>query len=231
MSEHFNVCAPAIESCGIDLSLPRSDGSKVEILRQIDFEVAVGQRIGLIGPSGSGKTSLLTVLAGLQRPTAGRIKVFGQSYQDQNEEQLASFRRDNIGIVFQNFHLLPAMTALENVALPLEIASRPNPDMRAAEALEVVGLKHRLDHYPHQLSGGEQQRTAIARAFVAQPRLILADEPTGNLDSETGSRVIDILLQLAAESSATLLLITHNNALLDLFPRVLNMRDGCLREG
>ena len=201
---------------------------EVNILRGIDLEIETGRKIGLIGPSGSGKTSLLTLIAGLQRPSAGTLSVLGVDYGNCSQEQLADFRRANIGVVFQNFHLLPSMSALENVALPLEMASDPAAEEKAAESLSIVGLGHRLEHFPHQLSGGEQQRTAIARAFVARPRLILADEPTGNLDGETGDAVIAVLEKLVAESGATLIFITHDGSLLSHFDRTLRMQDGRL---
>lgn len=224
-----NATGTAIEARNIELTLSLANGEPVHILRGVNFTVEQGGKIGLVGPSGSGKTSLLTIIAGLQRPTAGAISVLGIKFDDCSEEDLAAFRRDNIGVVFQNFHLLPAMTALENVAIPLEIAGQTNADARAAEALATVGLEHRHNHFPHQLSGGEQQRTAIARAFVAHPKLILADEPTGNLDTDTGAMVMESLESLAAQYGASLLLITHDHALLEGFDRVLSMRDGQLK--
>ena len=223
--------SPAIQARQIELSLPVAAGSEVDILRGIDLEIETGRKIGLIGPSGSGKTSLLTLIAGLQRPSAGLLSVLGVDYSRCSQEQLAEFRRANIGVVFQNFHLLPSMTALENVALPLEMASDPNAEGKAAESLAIVGLDHRLGHFPHQLSGGEQQRVAIARAFVGRPRIILADEPTGNLDGETGSAVIDVLERLVAESGATLIFITHDSSLLSHFDTTLRMLDGRLQGG
>ncbi|MCY4325056.1 MAG: ABC transporter ATP-binding protein [Betaproteobacteria bacterium] len=218
---------PAIAARQLELKLAAAE-HQVEILKGIDLHITTGSKIGLIGPSGSGKTSLLTLLAGLQKPTAGTLSVLGTDYQQCSQEQLASFRRSNIGVVFQNFHLLPSMNAVENVALPLEMASDPAAEEKAAESLAVVGLSHRLDHFPHQLSGGEQQRVAIARAFVARPRLILADEPTGNLDGETGNAVIGVLDKLVADSGATLIFITHDNSLLSRFDQTLKMLDGRL---
>ena len=231
-SDSTGTCAIAAQQ--IQLRLPVTAEREVEILRGIDLEIEAGRKIGLIGPSGSGKTSLLTLIAGLQRPSSGTLAVLGVDYGNCSQEQLADFRRANIGVVFQNFHLLPSMSALENVALPLEMASDPAAEEKAAESLAIVGLGHRLDHFPHQLSGGEQQRTAIARAFVARPRLILADEPTGNLDGETGRAVIGVLEKLVAETAATLIFITHDGSLLSHFDRTLQMLDGRLaadREG
>ena len=198
----------------------------MEILKGIDLEIVNGTLCGLKGPSGSGKTSLLTILAGLRRPTEGNIDILGEALNDLDEERLVEFRRNNIGVVFQNFHLLPTMTALENVAMPLEIAGELDVAGRARLALEMVGLDHRLDHFPHQLSGGEQQRTAIARSFIAKPKLVLADEPTGNLDGKASKNVMDMLVRLSNEHGSTMLLITHNEALLEEMQMVVQMNDG-----
>ncbi|MFN6954288.1 MAG: ABC transporter ATP-binding protein [Acetobacteraceae bacterium] len=199
---------------------------QVNILRGVDLVLGEGEAVGLVGPSGSGKTSLLMLLAGLERPTGGRLVVAGQDLARLDEDSLARFRRDTLGIVFQAFHLVPTMTALENVAIPLEFAGRADAFDRARAALASVGLGHRLSHYPGQLSGGEQQRVALARAFVAGPRLILADEPTGNLDRATGERVMDLLFGLRERHGTTLLLITHDPALAARCDRVVRMEDG-----
>jgi putative ABC transport system ATP-binding protein len=214
-----------IELAAVTLTLPSLAGP-VEILRGIDLAVGPGESVALVGPSGSGKTSLLMVVAGLERATGGRVQVAGTNYAGQSEDALARLRRDSIGIVFQDFHLIPTMTALENVAVPLELAGRRDAFARAAEALQSVGLGHRLEHYPGQLSGGEQQRTALARALGVRPKLLLADEPTGNLDGVTGEQVIDLLFTLAAEAGSTLLLITHDQALARRCRRQLRMADG-----
>jgi putative ABC transport system ATP-binding protein len=198
----------------------------VQVLRGVDLAVAAGEAVGIVGPSGSGKTSLLMLLAGLERPTGGRLTVAGRDLAALDEDALARFRRDDVGIVFQAFHLVPTMTALENVAIPLEFAGRRDAFERAAVALKEVGLGHRLEHYPGQLSGGEQQRVALARAVVAEPRLILADEPTGNLDRVTGGAVMDLLFGLRARMGTTLLLITHDPALAKRCGRQVRIEDG-----
>ncbi|HKY93946.1 MAG TPA: ATP-binding cassette domain-containing protein [Kiloniellales bacterium] len=214
-----------IELSGVTLTLPSLAGP-VEILRGIDLAVGAAESVALLGPSGSGKTSLLMVVAGLERATSGGIAVAGVDFAGKSEDALARLRRDAIGIVFQDFHLVPTMTALENVAVPLELAGRRDAFERAAAALGAVGLGHRLEHYPGQLSGGEQQRTALARALVVRPKLLLADEPTGNLDGATGEQVIDLLFSLAAEAGSTLLLITHDPALARRCRRQVRMADG-----
>ena len=201
-------------------------GGEVNILRGIDLDVGRGEAVGIVGPSGSGKTSLLMLLAGLERPSGGTLTVGGAELGHMDEDALARFRRDNLGIVFQAFHLIPTMTALENVAVPLEFAGKPNAFARAGKALARVGLGHRLDHYPGQLSGGEQQRVALARAVVAEPSLLLADEPTGNLDSATGLMVMDLLFEIRAQLGTTLLLITHDKTLAARCERQLSMGDG-----
>jgi putative ABC transport system ATP-binding protein len=198
----------------------------VQVLRGVDLVVAAGEAVGIVGPSGSGKTSLLMLLAGLERPTGGQLSVAGRDLGALDEDALARFRRDEVGIVFQAFHLVPTMTALENVAVPLEFAGRRDAFERAAAALKEVGLGHRLEHYPGQLSGGEQQRVALARAVVAEPRLILADEPTGNLDRTTGAVVMDLLFGLRARLGTTLLLITHDPALAERCERQVRIEDG-----
>jgi Predicted ABC-type transport system involved in lysophospholipase L1 biosynthesis, ATPase component len=198
----------------------------VPILRGIDLDLLQGERVGLVGPSGSGKTSLLMVIAGLERVTRGRIHAAGQDITRLDEDALARFRRDHVGIVFQNFHLVPTMTAIENVALPLELAGAADAFLRAEASLAAVGLAQRARHYPAQLSGGEQQRVALARAFAGEPRLLLADEPTGNLDAATGEAVIRLLFDLQRRRGTTLLLITHDPALADACDRVVEIRDG-----
>ncbi len=198
----------------------------VEILKGIDLEVGSGETVSLVGPSGSGKTSLLMVIAGLERATAGRVTVAGVDYSGRSEDDLARLRRSSVGIVFQDFHLVPTMTAQENVAIPLELAGARDAWKRAAEALDSVGLGHRLAHYPGQLSGGEQQRTALARAVVARPKILLADEPTGNLDGQTGLHIIDMLFRLRAEQGSTLLLITHDPGLAARCERQIGLADG-----
>ena len=201
---------------------------RVNILRGVDLAIGAGEVVGVVGPSGSGKTSLLMLLAGLDRPTGGALTVAGHELAGMDEDALARFRRDEVGIVFQGFHLVPTMTALENVAIPLEFAGAADAFGRAEAALVAVGLGHRIGHYPGQLSGGEQQRVAVARAFVAQPRLILADEPTGNLDRATGAQVMELLFALRASHGTTLMLITHDPALAARCDRVLRMEDGRL---
>ena len=203
----------------------------VNILRGVDLAIGAGETVGLIGPSGSGKTSLLMLLAGLERASAGTVQIAGQDLGALDEDGLARFRRDHLGIVFQAFHLVPTMTALENVAVPLEFAGRADAFERAAAALAAVGLGHRGGHYPSQLSGGEQQRVALARATVAEPALLLADEPTGNLDRATGARVMDLLFDLQARRGSTLVLITHDPALAARCGRLLHMEDGRIIEG
>ena len=198
----------------------------VNILGGCDLDLARGESVGLVGPSGSGKTSLLMLLAGLERATAGRIDLAGHDMTALSEDALARLRRDTVGIVFQSFHLIPTMTALENVALPLELAGRADAAPRAEASLRAVGLGHRLTHLPGQLSGGEQQRVAVARAFAPEPALLLADEPTGNLDVATGRAVMDLLFDLQARAGTTLLLITHDPALAARCGRRLHMRDG-----
>jgi putative ABC transport system ATP-binding protein len=201
-------------------------GGEVNILRGVDLSVAPGEAVGIVGPSGSGKTSLLMLLAGLERPSGGTLRVAGEELAGLDEDALARFRRDSLGIVFQAFHLIPTMSALENVAIPLEFAGRPDAFDRAAEALRSVGLGHRLSHYPGQLSGGEQQRVALARAFVAEPALLLADEPTGNLDRATGEMVMDLLFGLRERFSTTLVLITHDPSLAARCERQVRVEDG-----
>jgi putative ABC transport system ATP-binding protein len=218
---------PLIRAAGLVFTATAAAGP-VPVLRGVDIAVAAGEAVGIVGPSGSGKTSLLMLLAGLERPTAGTLSVAGRDLAALDEDALARFRREEVGIVFQAFHLIPTMTALENVAVPLEFAGRRDAFDRAAAALTEVGLGHRLDHYPGQMSGGEQQRTALARAVVAEPRLILADEPTGNLDRGTGTIVMDLLFGLRKRLGTTLLLITHDPALAERCGRQVRIEDGLI---
>ncbi|MBI2718661.1 MAG: ABC transporter ATP-binding protein [Rhizobiales bacterium] len=222
--------APAISLANVTLTLPSRAG-RVEILRGIDFAVATGEAVGLVGPSGSGKTSLLMVIAGLEAVNGGNITVAGASLNGLGEDALARFRRDHVGIVFQSFHLIPTLTALENVAVPLEFRGVTDAAERARDELARVGLGHRLSHYPGQLSGGEQQRVAIARALASGARIILADEPTGNLDQETGGEIIRLLFDLREHHGATLLLVTHDRAVASRCDRVAEMRDGRIVAG
>jgi len=220
---------PGIRLADVHLELASAAGL-VNILRGIDLSVGAGEVVSIVGPSGSGKSSLMMLIGGLERPTRGSVAVAGRELTALSEDQLALFRRDHVGIVFQNFHLVPTMTALENVAIPLEFAGAADAFDKAAERLRAVGLGHRLDHYPGQLSGGEQQRTALARAFAADPDVILADEPTGNLDGETGRQVIELMFGLARRRGATLLLITHDPALAGRCDRIVRLVDGRIAE-
>ena len=204
----------------------QSEAGQVEVLRGIDLRVGAGTSVAIVGPSGSGKSTLMMVTAGLERATRGRVEVAGRDITGMSEDELARFRRDNVGIVFQAFHLVPTMTALENVAIPLELAGRRDAFERARLQLEAVGLGHRVLHYPGQLSGGEQQRVAVARAFAPEPKLLLADEPTGNLDGATGRTVIDLLFDLGARCGTTLLLVTHDDALAARCERIVRLGDG-----
>ncbi|ATI42788.1 ABC transporter [Pacificitalea manganoxidans] len=198
----------------------------VEILRGIDVSVTRGETLGLIGPSGSGKSSLLMVMGGLERATGGRITALGHDLSGMNEDALARFRRHHMGIVFQSFHLIPTMTALENVATPLELAGHDDAFDRAEAELKAVGLGARTDHYPRQMSGGEQQRVALARAAAPRPQILLADEPTGNLDTTTGETIMDLLFDLRDRHGATLVLVTHAPALAARCDRVVRLADG-----
>jgi len=222
-----NSAEPAILLQNLHLTLEGPAGP-VNILKGIDLAVGPAEALGLVGPSGSGKSSLLMLIAGLEQASSGSVIVAGADYAGRSEDELARFRRENMGIVFQSFHLLPTMTALENVAIPLELARRPAPLAEARRQLERVGLGHRLGHYPGQLSGGEQQRVALARAFAMQPKILLADEPTGNLDQETGQVIIELLFRLQKEAGSALVLITHDPSLAGRCDRVVHLRDGQL---
>lgn len=215
----------AIRARNVTLSLGNT-AARVDILKGIDLDIVQGESVALLGASGSGKSSLMAVLSGLERASGGTVEVAGVDMGTLSEDALAQARRGRIGIVLQSFHLLPTMTALENVAVPLELAGIVNAFDRAREELEAVGLGHRIDHYPAQLSGGEQQRVAIARAVAPRPTILFADEPTGNLDAATGERIMDLLFDRRAAAGATLLIITHDPALATRCERVIEMRDG-----
>ena len=216
---------PVIALDDVSLTLTTRAGP-VEILKHVSLSVGAGESIAIVGPSGSGKTSLLMVMAGLERATGGSVRVASHDLAGLGEDALALIRGANIGIVFQSFHLVPTMTALENVALPLEFAGRPDAFEAARALLDEVGLAHRTDHFPAQLSGGEQQRVAVARALSAGPQILLADEPTGNLDGKTGEHVIDLLFDLQRRRQATLVLVTHETGLASRCGRVVHMADG-----
>ena len=216
---------PVLTITDTDLSLDGNAG-RVDILHDINLTVTAGETLGLVGPSGSGKSSLLMLMGGLEQASSGTINALGQDLTAMTEDQLARFRRDNMGVVFQSFHLIPTMTALENVATPLELAGAKDAFDRAATELKAVGLENRLDHYPNQMSGGEQQRVALARASAPRPRILLADEPTGNLDETNGQAIIDLLFDLRDKHGATLIMVTHSNELASRCDRVVRLRDG-----
>ena len=219
------MSSPIISLSDVGLTLVSRAGP-VTILADIDLQITRGQSVAIVGPSGSGKTSLLMVLAGLERPTTGRVEVAGHELGALGEDELALVRGAEIGIVFQSFHLVPTMTALENVALPLELAGAQDAFASASSLLDEVGLAARADHFPAELSGGEQQRVAIARALARRPAIILADEPTGNLDGRTGANIVDLLFGLHRRRRATLVLVTHDEALAAHCERTIRMRDG-----
>ncbi len=203
-------------------------GRSVRILDDITFTIPAKQTVAIVGPSGSGKSTLLGLMAGLDRPTSGSIELDGTDITSMSESRMARFRREKVGYIFQSFHLIPTLTAIENVAVPLELSGDRQADERAAELLTAVGLSDRMGHYPVQLSGGEQQRVAVARAFACRPSILLADEPTGNLDSATGAQVIELLLSLHRDYGTTLVLVTHDSTLAASMQRVVSMRDGHL---
>ena len=219
------MTSPVLSLTDAALSLDGNAG-RVDILHGITLDVQKGETLGLVGPSGSGKSSLLMLMGGLERATGGRITALGQDLTDMSEDQLARFRRDHMGVVFQSFHLIPTMTALENVATPLELAGHRDAFARARAELEAVGLASRADHYPSQMSGGEQQRVALARASAPRPDILLADEPTGNLDGANGTAIIELLFGLRDIHGATLVLVTHSDELAARCDRVIRLRDG-----
>ena len=216
---------PAIRLSDVSLTLGQG-ASKVDVLRQVDLEIMAGEAAGIVGPSGSGKTTLLMVLAGLEGVDCGVVEIAGETITDMSEDQMAAFRGRNVGIVFQSFHLIPNMTALENVAVPLELAGIKDAFALAEAELTAVGLKDRITHYPGELSGGEQQRVAIARAMAPSPRILVADEPTGNLDQETGRQIVDLIFAKARERGTTLVLVTHDPSLAARCDRQIAMRSG-----
>jgi putative ABC transport system ATP-binding protein len=228
MTQPSVAAAPLVSLRGVHLNLASLAG-EVNVLRGIDLDIAEGETLGVVGPSGSGKSTLLMVMSGLERPSSGTVEVAGADLIGLDEDALARFRRDHIGIVFQSFHLIPTMTALENVAVPLELAGRPDAFTTAAAALVRVGLDARVSHYPGQLSGGEQQRVALARAFVGRPRLLLADEPTGNLDGANGRAVMEMLFELNRDLGTTLILVTHDDGLAARCGRLVRVEDGRIR--
>jgi putative ABC transport system ATP-binding protein len=215
----------AISLAGINLSLGH-DAARVHILKDIDLQIGRGEAISLVGPSGSGKSTLLMVMAGLEQPDTGTVTVAGSDLGALDEDSLAHFRGRNIGIVFQSFHLIPTMTALENVAVPLELAGIADANERAERELAAVGLSERLQHYPAELSGGEQQRVALARALTPDPSILVADEPTGNLDEATGNQIVDLLFKAHRERNTTLVLVTHDQTLAARCDRIVRLRSG-----
>lgn len=216
---------PVLSLTDVSLTLEGNAGP-VDILHDIMLDVSAGETVGLVGPSGSGKSSLLMIMGGLEMATTGVVNALGQDLTAMNEDQLAHFRRDNMGIVFQSFHLIPTMTALENVATPLELAGDRDAFVKAKAELQAVGLADRADHYPNQLSGGEQQRVALARASAPRPRILLADEPTGNLDETNGRAIMDLLFDLRDRHGATLIMVTHSPDLAARCDRIVRLRDG-----
>lgn len=225
--ESERMTKPLIELENVNVKLGSRAGS-VHILKDIDMSIQEGESVSITGPSGSGKTTLLMIMAGLERITSGSIHVCGSSLSDLNEDDLALLRGEHIGIVFQSFHLVPTMTAIENVMLPLEFLGRKHAYSAAKEALDHVKLSHRYDHFPAQLSGGEQQRVALARAVAPEPKLLLADEPTGNLDGKTGTVIMDMIFDLHRKNGSTLVLITHDTNLAELCGRQIRIDDGRL---
>jgi len=221
------AAGPAISLAGIDLSLG-TGAARVHVLKEISLAIGAGEAVGLVGPSGSGKSTLLMVMAGLEKADRGRVAVAGVDLTQLSEDGLARFRGRHVGIVFQSFHLIPTMTALENVAVPLELAGRDDALARARRELEAVGLGHRAAHYPSQLSGGEQQRVAVARALAPEPPILVADEPTGNLDEATGRQIMDLLFAAHRARGTTLVLVTHDPSLAARCSRVVKVRSGLI---
>jgi putative ABC transport system ATP-binding protein len=219
------AAGPSVALAGVNLSLGRG-AARVHILKDIALNIGHGEAIGMVGPSGSGKSTLLMVMAGLERPDTGSVVVAGASLGGLDEDGLARFRGRNVGIVFQSFHLIPTMTALENVAVPLELAGIADAHERAAQELALVGLAQRSQHYPAELSGGEQQRVALARALAPNPAILIADEPTGNLDEETGREIVELMFRGHAERNTTLILVTHDSGLAARCDRVVRLRSG-----
>ncbi|WP_290546438.1 ABC transporter ATP-binding protein [Aestuariivirga sp.] len=220
----------AVSLKNVHLTLPSRAGN-VDILRGVDLDVRPGEALGIVGPSGSGKTTLLMVIAGLEKASKGDVAVAGKSLKGLSEDELAAFRRDHVGIIFQSFHLIPTMTALENVAVPLEFRGAADAMQTAAGRLKHVGLGHRLDHYPSQLSGGEQQRVAIARALASGAKIIIADEPTGNLDHVTGEQIMKLLFDVKEQNGTSLILVTHDRALAQRCDRMAEVLDGRIVAG
>ena len=225
MTESDGGTAIAIQTRNVTLSLG-TQSAPVDILRGIDLDIGAGESLAILGPSGSGKSSLMAILSGLEQATGGSVTVAGVDFSELDEDDLARARRGRIGIVLQSFHLLPTMTALENVAVPLELAGVDDAFDVATTELEAVGIGHRLGHYPTQLSGGEQQRVAIARALAPGPKIVFADEPTGNLDAATGGSIIDVLFDRKAAAESTLVIITHDVSLAERCDRIVEMKDG-----
>ncbi len=221
---------PVIDLKNVSLTLGQG-ASRVHVLKDVSLQVAAGETTGIVGPSGSGKSTLLMVIAGLEGTDSGTVTIAGEQLTGRNEDAVAAFRGRNVGIVFQSFHLIPNMTALENVAVPLELAGRRDAFDVAARELDAVGLKDRVTHYPGELSGGEQQRVAIARALAPDPKILIADEPTGNLDQATGRQVADLLFAKASERGMTLVLVTHDPALANRCTRQIAMRSGRIESG
>jgi putative ABC transport system ATP-binding protein len=219
------VAVPAVSMRGVNLSLGRG-AAHVHILKDIHLDVASGEAVAITGPSGSGKSTALMVMAGLERPDSGAVTIAGEDIVGLNEDALARFRGRNVGIVFQSFHLIPTMTALENVAVPLELAGRADAFARAGQELVAVGLGERMNHYPAELSGGEQQRVALARALVPDPAIVLADEPTGNLDEAIGAQIVDLLFAGRARRHTTLVLVTHDAGLARRCDRIIELHSG-----
>lgn len=225
-----SMSRPVLEVVGLEKQVPLADGGSLTILQDIGFAVAAGETVAIVGASGSGKSTLLGLMAGLDVPTAGSVHLRGHDIFRLDEDARARLRGESIGFVFQSFQLLPALNALENVMMPLELAGRSGARMQAQAWLERVGLGARLTHYPKHLSGGEQQRVALARAFATQPALLLADEPTGNLDAATGAQIIELILELNRESGTTLMIVTHDEALAAKCSRRIRIAAGCLVE-